>query len=358
MTQPGWPAQPQRPVPSGQPGRGAVRPWNGQPAYQPYPPWGQPRPQRRSGGALAIVFGLVFAGVVVLALAVFLETKTDEVADPGGQRTPTSRSATPSQDTGPSPTQTRNTETPPTSESDVNPGLPARHWPALPPPNSSDPAWVTLQQNKLYSAGIPALSGCPAAERAHTLDEMETQATAQMQCIQDAWRPVLSQLGLPGEEIPIYFFEGSTVRTPCGTTSAPALYCSANGGAIYFGEDALNGSSIHDYGVKDVTGHEYGHHLQAVAGMFQAEFEIDAGNEGTRRLELQATCWGYAMIANDDSVTMNRRVFDTFEPYLRLTIEDGVHGSHESLAYWGIRGLYSTNLGNCNTWTANAEDVD
>ena len=116
------------------------------------------------------------------------------------------------------------------------------------------------------------------------------------------------------------------------------------GGAIYIGEGTLNGSAWHDFAVKDMTGHEYVHHLQAISGMFEAEYRLNQGNEGIRRSELQATCGGFAMIANDDSFTMTPEIYETFEPFLRAVIEDGIHGSKDSVAYWGLRGLHSSLL--------------
>ena len=134
MTQPGWPSQPQRPAqwPGGQPAWGAVRQWNSQPVRQPQHQWGQPwhqppRPPRRSGGVVAIVGGLLFAGVVVIALAVFLGITADEAADPAGPRTPSTRAtATKTQDASPSPTETQSATSSPTPDAGVNPGLPAR----------------------------------------------------------------------------------------------------------------------------------------------------------------------------------------------------------------------------------------
>ena len=65
-----------------------------------------------------------------------------------------------------------------------------------------------------------------------------------------------------------------------------------------------------------------------------------------------------AQIARDDSVDLTREVFDTIEPYLRATVDDGVHGSPNSVANWGLRGLYADDLGECNTWVVPSADVD
>lgn len=353
-----WPPPPQRwPQPQGQWGQ---QQWQRPPGPGPGPQpnfgynqqqWGPPPghfpPPRKSGGGLGKFLLILFGVGLIVFVAAMLVRGAAGVTEPPlpPRSTPP---ASPSNGTTP-------VETP---DPDLNPGLPPQEWPALPEPNSTDPDWVTLQQSVLYPIPIPTIDGCPTPERARDMADLERLAGEQMECIQEAWRPVLRANGLAAHEIPIYYYEGSSVKTPCGRVSAPALYCSAQGGAIYFGEETLNGAKYHDFGVKDMAGHEYTHHLQAIAGMFEAEYRIDEGNEAARRLELQATCVGYAMIANDTSFEMNGRIYRSFEPYLRAVIEDGIHGSKDSVAYWGLRGLYSVDVGNCNTWTAESADVD
>lgn len=327
--------------------------WGAPMGFRPQPP---PRPSRGLGWLLSL---LVFVGAGVFFLSSVMGMMSESLL-PDGPAAPTTPAARPSADATPSPEPTPppGQTDPSTSPQEPATGLPPREWPDLPPPNSSDPDWVTLQQSVLYAAPIPTLQGCPEPRRVSTLGELEEEATAQMGCIQAAWKPVLADLGLRTHDIPVYFYPGREVETPCGSVSAPALYCSAQGGSIYFGEDTLDGAAWHDFGVKDMAGHEYGHHLQAEAGMFLAEYNVGGGNENARRLELQATCMGYAMIANDTSFVMDEGVYSTFEPYLRAVIEDGIHGSKDSVAYWGLRGLYSSDVGNCNTWTSASEDVD
>lgn len=311
--------------------------------------WPPPQPRRsRTGGVLVVVF-LVFAGVGLLAVASVMGALSDLVS----ARPPSAVQSDPPEE--PPPPSAAPTVAP--SQPDER-GLPAREWPQLPAPDSTDPDWVTLQQNPLYATAVPPMRGCPEPSSVTTMTALEEAAVAQMDCIQAAWRPAMASLGHSTGDVPVYFYGGDTVDTPCGEVSAPALYCSAQGGAIYFGEATLNGASWHDFGVKDMAGHEYGHHLQSEAGMFVAEVNVAGGNEAARRLELQATCFAYAMIARDSSFTMTREVYDSFEPYLRAVIEDGIHGSRDSMASWGMRGLYSDTLGNCNTWTADPADVD
>ena len=317
------------------------------PRWSPPPP-----PPRKSGGLGKFLFLLFAAAAAVFLFAAFSRGLGEGLLDklPGG----TAESSTASSAADPADEAPDNN----VDGDDSRSGLPDVQWPALPGPTSSDPSWVTLQQSPLYTVELPGLTGCPPPQRARSITDLEEQGEGQLECIQRAWRPVLTQLGLPDHEIPVYYYSGDSVDTQCGHVSAPALYCSFGGGAIYIGEGTLNGSAWHDFAVKDMTGHEYVHHLQAISGMFEAEYRLNQGNEGIRRSELQATCGGFAMIANDDSFTMTPEIYDTFEPFLRAVIEDGIHGSKDSVAYWGLRGLHSTDLGNCNTWTSPSEDVD
>ena len=321
-----------------------------QPGYPP-PQWRPPKKRSGFGGVLFVIFAVVVC--LVIGAQVYRA-----VTEPESVRTerPSEPVVTPSEESSPEPLDPDEVSGEPTT---VQPeGLPERQWDALPPPDSTDPDWMTLQQSPLYAMEVPVIDGCPDLELAANLTDLERIATAQMDCLQAAYRPILDELGYDSSEIPIYFYEGRSVDTPCGEVAAPALYCSAQGGAIYFGEDALNGASWVDFGTKDVAGHEYGHHLQAKAGLFHAEYAVGADNETARRIELQATCWGYASLSHDTSVDIDERKFEEFEPFLRALIEDGIHGSKDSNAYWGIRGLYSGTLGNCNTWTAASADVD
>ncbi|NHB84077.1 hypothetical protein G7085_03900 [Tessaracoccus sp. HDW20] len=60
----------------------------------------------------------------------------------------------------------------------VNPNLPPRQWNDLPPADSSDPDWMTLQQSVLYAQPVPVLEGCPAAEIATDMGDIERLAGA------------------------------------------------------------------------------------------------------------------------------------------------------------------------------------
>lgn len=360
-------------VPEGTSGGGA--PW-GPPAFRgvqppgPYGPpsgwrpptggpgWG-PRPPVRSSGLLA---GCLIAVAVIIAIPALI-VLAGAVMLPGSmfseQPTPTPTAPITPQPTEPTPPPTPDQTPPPTPVPDPTPEpIPDRTFPPLPPPHSDDPAWVSVQQAPIYAVAFPDMSGCPPPALLATMSEMQPYAAQELQCIQDAWQPVLAGLGLPSTDIPHFYFDGSSATSACGTTKAPAFYCSANGGAIYFGEGLLQGTSVWATWAKDLVGHEYGHHLQAISGVFEAEYSLPAGNETARRREIQATCYGFGMMRRDDSIPRTRDFHDGLELQLRDYYDDGIHGTPDSLVYWGMRGFHGDLVGECNTWVVGSEMVE
>lgn len=229
----------------------------------------------------------------------------------------------------------------------------------LPPPHSDDPNWVALQQAAFYAYEYPELVGCRPMREPADFGELQTILTEQLDCTQRAWKPLLEELGLPSHTVPHYFHDGREHTTPCGTSSAPARYCSANGGSIYFGSVILDWARYWPAYAKTLTGHEYAHHVQAVSGLWMADRQvIDDGLERTRRTELQAECLAHAALDADPSVAWDRALFDSVDDGLRSGTSYETHGTPEAKVYWGMRGLYITNMGEaCNTYVVGPERV-
>ncbi|MEO7588862.1 MAG: hypothetical protein ABIS84_12635 [Arachnia sp.] len=288
--------------------------------------------------------------ILVPALVAVAGALAVSSVDPYEPPTPTPRPST--QPATPTPEPPTPTPEPPKPEP-----IPETTYPPLPPPNSDDPAWVTVQQAAIYKAGFPDMTGCPGPSTVETMAELKPYAAAQLACIQNAWRPVLESVGIPSHEIPHFFYSGSEATSPCGTVAAPAYYCSADGGTIHFGDDLLLDTAWDPIWAKDVIGHEYGHHIQDVSGFFDAMYSLPEGNETIRRSEIQATCLSMGMLHHDDAITLDRPFYDTLEPHLRSYLDDGTHGSKDSLAYWGMRGFHADLAGECATWLVGSEMV-
>lgn len=228
---------------------------------------------------------------------------------------------------------------------------------APPADASSDPDWATLLLNPLDEFAVPDLSGCPAAATVATMTQFEDQARAQLRCVQDAWRPILEENGFDAEDISVTFYRGDRASTPCGDIDCPAVYCAVDGGGMWIGEASLDTATWFALGVKGVVNHEYAHHLQSVAGVLAAKERVGSSAESTRRVELQANCLAYAMIAHDDAVSEYLDLYSSSDPLLGSLIDDDVHGSSDSVAAWASTGLGAVTIGDCNTWLAAGETV-
>nr|WP_238354797.1 neutral zinc metallopeptidase [Kribbella sandramycini] len=107
--------------------------------------------------------------------------------------------------------------------------------------------------------------------------------------------------------------------------------------------------------------HEYGHHLQALTGVFAAKYERDATLNGVdarwqenRRMELQADCLGGAFLGaakksfGIDAHWVQRwnEVFTWFED------PASDHGQGTTRQTWAVKGLDAAGPAACNTYQA------
>jgi len=187
--------------------------------------------------------------------------------------------------------------------------------------------------------------------------EMGMQVEAGIECVQKAWKPVFERLGYSTHSVPVYYFEGDTAHSPCGSMQAPAMYCSANGGSLYFGTKLLKDSAVSESWIKLMIFHEYGHHIQSLSRVQSVRNQLPSGNETERRIEIQAECYATGMLRSDDSFQLTRANYEQVRKDLQSFIDDGIHGSPESLLYWGMRGFHSETIGGCNTWVVGSEKV-
>lgn len=234
--------------------------------------------------------------------------------------------------------------------------LPERAWERLPKPDA---------HSRLYAAQVAGLNalppvvlaGCPAPRALEEESDEASEALwradvqAQWSCVHASWVPVLERLSLPSVEPHVAFYTGSGAASPCGFVFGPAFYCSAGAGSAYFGSEHLEMARTWDLAVKEMVNHEYGHHLQSLFGITEAKLE-SPGARSERRSELQALCLSAVMTYHDRSFEFDERDYESWEERLDSMLIDGVHGSRESLRYWGTRGLYASTLGDCNTWVA------
>ena len=230
--------------------------------------------------------------------------------------------------------------------------LPQWSWDVLPTlaPGQEGP-WQRLQATALSAMLPPVITGC---EEPYVVDDdaMYREAVKrQWGCVHDAWKPALERLGLSTMQPPVKFFTGAGTTSACGYTEAPAFYCPGEGGTVYFGGDDRDVAMYYDLTINESVHHEYAHHIQNLTGVIGAMEEITFTGDLDRRLELQATCLSASMTFHNTAVDFDQIRWDDWQFSLSQSEIDDVHGSPESLLYWGTRGLYAQTLGDCNTWT-------
>lgn len=237
------------------------------------------------------------------------------------------------------------------------PALPERTWEALStlePPNEH---WEALQGSVLHDLNPVALSGCAEPALVTNTEDYREAVRAQWACVHASWAPVLAAQGWSTVEPAVEFYPGKGSKSECGYLEAPAFYCSAGDGTAYFGNEHYEMARVWDLSINEMVNHEYGHHLQNLAGITDLKQFVVGTDDIERRSELQATCWSAMMTVHNRSVTFDDDALIGWQQRLDTMLVDGVHGSRESLVYWGTRGLYAETLGDCNTWRVDSAHV-
>lgn len=234
--------------------------------------------------------------------------------------------------------------------------LPARSWTPLPAADPASPLFGA-QSTPLDDVAPVVLTGCPEPVTTATEEAWRRAVTAQWDCVHAAWVPEFAELGWPSAAPAVEFFHGDGADSECGYLEAPAFYCASGAGRVYFGAGHYSMATTWDLSVNEMVNHEYSHHLQNLSGVTATKLRAEHSAELERRAELQATCWSAMMTFHNRAVAFNERDLASWMERLDTMLVDGVHGSRESILYWGTRGLYAETLGDCNTWLAPPEMV-
>lgn len=306
---------------------------------------------------MSLVLGLGFAGLYALGgpgvegpVAPATPPTSDTVVTP----VPTSPVATPAVEPSPEPSA---------MPSNPEPGadgpwqLPSREWEALPEPAPQGDVWAALQAVELRDEPSPILVGCPAIQTIETEAQYRELVRGQWQCVHAAWTPLFERQGWSTVEPGVEFYTGTGSASDCGYLEAPAFYCSAGSGTVHFGAGHMEMAMGWDLSINEMVNHEYAHHIQSLAGITAAKLALPQTNELERRAELQATCWSAAMTFSSEVVDFDQDDWDSWHERLQTMTIDGIHGSRESILYWGTRGLYAGSLGECATWAVDATMV-
>jgi predicted metalloprotease len=378
VPQPG-PFAPQQPWQPGQPGQfgGGMPPAQGLPhgiGWGAPQPGGPQPPKKKSGGKIALlVAGLAVLGVVAL---VFVSNLLKHNGDPYSSPSPTiptySSTSEPSESpsVAPSPTQPASSQ-PTTTKPVVKPTAPRTTTTTKTPPKGPTDAQLVIN-NSLYRAGGMASVNCKESNaRPATAAGARANYAKLRACLGLAWRPLVRKSGNTFRQPSVVTFTGS-VNSPCGTwyDSGPPFYCGSNE-TIYMNlTEDLGNYNRYPQSYQKVWArmwmlhqfaHEYGHHVQNLTGIFQANHNLryEAPTqakelEGSRRLELQASCFSDIFIgSNKRSYPVTGQALFQWKWLIGHTTDlKNDHGDAGNHQYWAKRGFTSRNARVCNTFVA------
>jgi len=344
-------------------------------------PGGMP-PKKKGGGGkvVLLLLGLLVLGGVVVAVGTnALKDKntysspyptstyspTKEPSEKPSAEPPSIRPTRPVVTTKPSrPTATRPTAPRTTSKP---------RKPTKPEPSDTD----IVARNGLYKAGAMGSVNCrESSARPSTVAGARANYANLVKCLNRSWPALVQRSGSKFRPPTVMSFSGS-VSTPCGTwpDSGPPFYCPTNQ-TIYMNltEDIGNYNEIPQNYARVFArmwmlhqfAHEYGHHVQALTGIFRAyanlryEAPTEAAElQASRRLELQASCFSDIFIsANKGSYPISGESLRQWKWLIGNTTDHKRdHGNKNNHKYWALQGYNTRKPGACNTFTASGAKV-
>jgi predicted metalloprotease len=215
---------------------------------------------------------------------------------------------------------------------------------------------------------------CSYAAWSTQLDQARKFFESAATCLAAAWKPVLAKSNLPFSP-PVLKVVSTTdgLSTPCtgGSSNFAAFYCNADT-TIYIPLDHVQTDLIKNHWeiYLSVFAHEYGHHVQQEAGIldkahdeeYDAGVDTAAGQEVSRRIELQAQCFDGMYLAAADgggSLTASQITSAREDAYERGDDQSDMrdHGTDEHSGDWWSTGYGKNNTARCNTYAASSDQV-
>lgn len=283
-------------------------------------------------------------------------------------------------DRGPSSTEPSSTTTSTSYVNEDYEAPPADFDPAqIPIPDTYAQAERWLTHNKAYTASVPTPVNCglpkinPKTASATELEAHFNQLTA---CLMKVWDKPLQDAGYEMPRPPVTVYT-SKVQTACGTLDKlNAAYC-AGDQRIYYAKPLLESfpTSVQatTFNAEMVIAHEFGHAVQARTGILISERALsqrlskDEALVMSRRTETQADCFAgmfVGSVARSQKLTA-RDLAKLADMAYSLGDDvmtgkpnyNGGHGLGVSRQAWFNKGLNSSSIGTCNTYTASASSV-
>ncbi|WIY03330.1 neutral zinc metallopeptidase [Amycolatopsis mongoliensis] len=239
---------------------------------------------------------------------------------------------------------------------------------------------VATGTNPMFASADYGLQNVPCSLSRWATDQNSATRFFQsgIACLDAMWSRMLGAVNLPFRSpnlsVPQSLSESST---PCGgggtTTGVTPFYCPSND-TIYMPMDRIEIDvwGNHPGPYLSILAHEYGHHVQNLAGITEAygNQRYDAGADSavglelSRRMELEAQCFS-GMFLGSASVSggsVDKNIYneawnaqDRGDDYARNGKRD--HGSAKHNISWWQHGATKNRNQQCNTWLSASGDV-
>ncbi|WP_405146485.1 neutral zinc metallopeptidase [Sphaerisporangium sp. NBC_01403] len=225
-----------------------------------------------------------------------------------------------------------------------------------------------LTKNALYASGRLPAASCPEpAVQAGNVASVKSYLVPLVKCLDRAWAAQFAKAGLPFTKPPVRFI--TKPQKICGAKwgkDVQAIYCNTSRQIIIMLDSAVVDDPS-DLFLMDVIAHEYGHHVQNIAGMWRALDRLPNDGkaefyEQTRRHELQAECLAGAFIGSvwpslDRTGEDWKSLLDADRRSGDETADVRDHGKGRNMANWLNRGYKAASPAACNTWIAGSAMV-
>ncbi|MCP2252323.1 hypothetical protein LY13_001062 [Prauserella aidingensis] len=225
-------------------------------------------------------------------------------------------------------------------------------------PNAPDSAATALRDSRARLASVD----CDPPELQPGRESARAYYTGVLDCLDRAWRPVLDRMGVEPQPASVDVADVRT--TECGelppADRALGLYCDADHTIhLPYSRLATAAGETHEPAFLATLAHEYGHHIQALTGVFaeagNAMSDADAAVESEvgRRFELQATCFAGLFL---DATRANRGAEAAVQDFADWSGVDS-HGGARLQKQWASTGFNGGSVAACDTWSAPAADI-
>ncbi|TXK39531.1 neutral zinc metallopeptidase [Nonomuraea sp. C10] len=223
--------------------------------------------------------------------------------------------------------------------------------------------------SRLYRTGRLAATNCSPGEiRRGSTAAYKRFLQRMTNCLNKAWATQFRKANLRFSK-PRLRIVTRKVNNACGrwVSGAAGVYCSADR-TMYM---LITKRELRDpfaVGIARLMAHEYGHHVQQLAGISNYYFQArqrasrSAQLQLSRRHELQAECFSAVFMRTiAHSLPVPQEHWDHTVNWFRENGHKGWaqndHGKGRSQAAWMERGYNSAQPGSCNTWKASSRAV-